>query len=145
MEVEIVKKYLVIAALVGILSFVGFSMVSARGNHGHGPGMGYGYGDDCGYCNNWSYEGQDKEKVNTFLKETQETRKQLAVKRSERRALMSQDNPDEKKVGKLTGEIFDLKNLLDEKVKEVFGDNPPFRHKGSRGGFGNCDRLLRNQ
>ena len=58
---------------------------------------------------------------------------------------MSQDNPDEKKVGKLTGEIFDLKNLLDEKAKGAFGDNPPFRHKGSRGGFGNCDRLLRNQ
>ncbi|MGB6972621.1 MAG: hypothetical protein WBD61_10740 [Desulfobulbales bacterium] len=49
------------------------------------------------------------------------------------------------KIGKLTGEIFDLKNLLDEKAKGAFGDNPPFRHKGSRGGFGNCDRGPRNQ
>jgi Spy/CpxP family protein refolding chaperone len=140
------QKFLVAAALVVVVSLVGYSMVSARGNHGHdhGPGMGYGYGDGCGYCDNWSYDGHDKEKVDTFLKETQETRKQLAVKRSERRALMSQDNPDEKKVGKLTGEIFDLKNLLDEKAKGAFGDNPPFRYKGSRGGFGNCDRGPRN-
>jgi len=40
----------------------------------------------------------------------------------------------------------DIKNLLDEKAKGAFGDNnPPFRHKGSRGGFGNCDRGPRNQ
>ena len=76
------KKFLVAAALVGVISFLSFSIVSARGNHGYGPGMGYGYGDDCGYCNNWSYDDQDKEKVDAFLKETQETRKQLAVKRS---------------------------------------------------------------
>ena len=144
MEVEIVKKYLVVTTMVGILSFVSFSMVSARGNHGYGPGMGYGYGDDCGYCNNWSYEDQDKEKVDTFLKETQETRKQLAVKRSERRALMIQDNPDEKKVGKLTGEIFDLKNLLAEKARVAFGDNLFFHYRGPRGGFGNCERGPRN-
>ena len=144
MEVEIVKKYLAVAALVGIFSFVGFSMVSARGNHGHGPDMAYGYGNDCGYCDNWSYDDQDKEKVDTFLKESQETRKQLAVKRSERRALMQQDNPDEKKVGKLTGEIFDLKNLLDEKSRVAFGDKPPFPYKGHRGGFGHCGRGPRN-
>jgi len=138
------KKYLAVAALVGILSFVSFSTVSARGNHGYGHGMGYGYGNDFGYCNNWSYNDHDKEKVDTFLKGTQETRKQLAVKRSERRALMHQDNPDEKKVGKLTGEIFDLKNLLDEKAKVAFGDNPPFCNKGLRGGFDNCGRGPRN-
>ena len=134
------KKFLIAAALVGIISLVGFSTVSARGNHGYGPGMGYGYGDDCGYCDNWSYDRQDKEKVNTFLKETQETRKQLEVKRSERRALMSQDNPDENKVGKLTGEIFDLRNLLDEKTRVAFGDNHPFHYRGHREGFGNCCR-----
>ena len=39
----------------------------------------------------------------------------------------------------------DIKNLLDEKAKGAFGDNPPFRHKGSIGGFGNCDRGPRNQ
>ena len=138
------KKFLITVVLVGVVGLLSFSMVSARGNHGYGPGMGYGYGDDRGHCNNWSYEGQDKEKVNIFLEETKETRKQLTVKRSERRALMSQDNPDEKKVAKLTGEIFDLKNLMDEKAKEAFGDNFSFRDKGPRGRFCDCDRGPRN-
>ena len=138
------KKFLIAAALVGVISLVGFSMVSARGNHGHGPGMGYGYDDDCGYCDNRPYGGPDKEKVDTFRKETQEIRKQLAVKRSERRALMHQDNPDETKVGKLTGDIFDLKNLLDEKAKVSFGDTPPFHYRGHREGFGNCGKGPRN-
>jgi hypothetical protein len=138
------KKFLVAAALVGVISFLSFSMVNARGNHGYGPGMGYGYGDDCGYCNNWSYDGQDKEKVDTFLKDTKETRKQLAVKKSERRALMNHDNPDEKRVAELTGEIFDLKNLLDEKAKGAFGVYPPLGYKGPRGGFGDCGRGPRN-
>ena len=138
------KKYLAVAALVGLLSFVSFSMADARGNHGFGPGPGYGYGDNCGYCNNWSDQVQDKEKVETFFKASKETRKQLAVKKSERRALMSQDNPDEKRVAELTGEIFDLRNLLDEKAKGTFGDNAPLRYKGLGQGFGDCGRGPRN-
>jgi Spy/CpxP family protein refolding chaperone len=135
------KKYLAVAAMVGIISFLSVSMVNARGNYGHGPGRGYGVCDGYGYCNNRSFTEQDQEKVAVFLTETKETRKQIAVKRSERRALMSQDNPDEKKVAKLTGEIFDLKSLLHEKSKEVFGDNRPFplgygRGEGRHGNWG---------
>jgi len=134
------KKYLAVVALVGLLSFVSFSMADARGNHGYGPGMGYGYGNNCGNCNNWSDQVQDKEKVDAFFQGTRETRKQLSVKRSERRALMSQDNPDEKRVAELTGEIFDLRNLLDEKAKGFFGDKAPFPYKGPGRGFGECGR-----
>jgi len=138
------KKYLAVAALVGLLSFVSFSVVGARGNHGYGLGMGYGYGDNCGYCNNWSDQIQDKEKAEAFFQESKETRKQLAVKKSERRALMSQDNPNEKRVAELTGEIFDLRNLLDEKAQGVFGDNAPFRNKGPGRGPGDCRQGPRN-
>ena len=138
------KKFLAAAVLIGILSFVGFSLVSAHGNYGYGFGKGFGNCDGPGYCNNLTYSEQDKEKADAFFEETKETRKQLAVKRSERKALMNQDNPDEKKVAKLTGEIYDLQNLLDEKAKEAFGDNTPFGYKRARGGFGNCDRGPRN-
>lgn len=138
------KKYLAVAAMIGILCFLSYSLVNARGNHGYGPGMGYGDGDGYGCCNNLPVQDQDNEKVAAFLAETKETRKQLAVKRSERRALMSQDNPDEKKVANLTGEIFDLKNLLDEKARGTFGNTPPFSYGGARGGFGNCGRGPRN-
>ena len=138
------KRFLVAAALVGVLSFTGISMVGAHGNYGYGPGMGYGNCDGYPACNNWSKNEQDKQKADTFFEETKETRKQLVVKRSERRALMSQDNPDEKKVAKLTGEIYELKNQLDDKAKETFGDAPPFGHKRFRGGFGNCGSGPRN-
>jgi len=134
------KKFLVTGALVGVLSFAGFSMVGAHGNYGHGPGKGYGNCDGYATCNNWSNNEQDKQKADTFFEETKETRKQLVVKRSERRALMSQDNPDEKKVARLTGEVYDLQNLLAEKAKETFGDAPPFGFKRPRGGFGDCGR-----
>jgi Spy/CpxP family protein refolding chaperone len=138
------KKLLVAAALVGVLSLAGFSMVSAHGRDGNGPSKGFGNCDGYGYCNSWSYDEQDKEKVATFRAETKETRKQIAVKRNERRALMSQDNPDEKRVATLTGEIFDLKNLVDEKAKETFGDNPPLGHMRGRGGFDKCGEGPRN-
>ena len=128
------KKYLAIAVMTGIISLLSVSMVSARGNYGLGPGMGYGACDDYSNCINRSFTEQDQEKVAAFLTETKETRKQIAVKRSERRALMRQDNPDETKVAKLTGEIFDLKSLLEEKSKEVFGDNRPFPLGNKRGG-----------
>ena len=144
LEVVIMKKLLVAAALVGVISLVSFSMVSAHGRDGNGPGKGYGNCDGYTTCNNWSYDEQDKEKVATFRAETKEARKQIAVKRSERRALMSQDNPDEKRVATLTGEIFDLKNLVDEKAKETFGDNPQLGHMPGRGGHGKCGEGPRN-
>jgi hypothetical protein len=142
------KKVLVAAALIGVISFAGISMVDAHGRHGFGPERGYGVGDGYGmgygkgYCRNWTNNGQDKEKVAAFLDETKETRKQITVKKSERRALMKQDNPDEKRVAQLSGEIFDLKEMMAEKSKKVFGDNaPPFglmHHREGRG-RGNCD------
>jgi len=138
------KKYLTVAAVVGIISLIGFSIVYAQGNYGFGPGRGHGMCDGYGYCNKWSYDEQDKEKAAAFREETKEARKQIAVKRSERKALMKQDNPDEKKVAKLTGEIYDLKNLLDEKAQEIFGENPPFGYKHARGRFGHCGRGPRN-
>ena len=139
------KRFLIAAALVGVVSLLGFSMVSAHGKYGYGPGKGYGNcGDGYGYCSNRINDGHDKVKMNTFLEETNEARKQLAVKRSERKALMKQDNPDEKKVAKLTGEIYDLKNLLDEKAKGIFGDNPPFGYKHAGGRLGRCGRGSRS-
>ena len=132
------KNFLVVVVLVGAVSLLGISIVNAHGRYGNGPGKGYGNCDGYTTCNNWSSNEQDKEKVDAFFSETKETRKQLAVKGSERRALMSQDDPDEKRVATLTGEIFDLKNQLDEKAKETFGDIPPFGHMRGRGGLGRC-------
>jgi len=131
------KKYVLAAALIGAIGFTSFSMADARGNYGYGPGN-----SDCGgygYCNNVANSDADNEKGAAFFEETKETRKEIYVKRSELDALMSQDNPDEKKVAKLTGEIYDLQTLMDEKATKVFGDKP-YGYGRGRGGYGNCGR-----
>jgi len=137
------KKVLVAAVLVGVMSFTGISMVNARGRHGFDPDRGYGAG--AGYCTNQSYSAQDREKAAAFLDETKELRKQIVVKKSERRALMKQENPDEKRVAQLSGEIYDLKNMVADKAKETFGDNPPpFGLMRPMGRFGERGRGPRN-
>ena len=138
------KKILAATALVGIISLAGFSMVKAHGNYGAGYGKELGVCDGCGYSDNLSSKGQDGEKMATFLEATKETRKEIAVKKSERRALMKQDNPEEMRVAELTGEIYDLKSLLNAKAKETFGEYPSFRPRRGKGRLGNCDRKPRH-
>ena len=132
------KKYVIAAALVGAIGFTSFSMANARGNYGYGPGPGYGDCGGYGYCNNLNKADIDDEKGAAFFEETKETRKQIFVKRSELDALMLQDNPDEKKVGKLTGEIYDLQTAMEEKADKAFGDSPRYGYGRGRGGNGNC-------
>ena len=132
------KRYLVAAALIGAIGFTGFSMANARGNYGYGPGPGYGNCGGYGYCNNLATPDADNEKGAAFIEETKAERKEIVVKRSELDALMNQDNPDEKKVAKLTGEIYDLQTILEEKADKAFGDSPRYAYGRGRGWSGNC-------
>jgi hypothetical protein len=59
------------------------------------------------------------------------------VKRSELEALMRQDNPDEKKVAKLTGDLYDLQTAMSEKAEKAFGDSAGYKYGP---GPGNCPR-----
>ena len=138
------KKYIVAAALIGAIGFTGFSMANARGNYGYGPGQGNGDCGGYGNCNNSSYSEVDDEKVNVFYESTKDTRKEIVVKRSELDAMMLQDNPDEKKVAKLTGEIYDLQTMMEQKATVAFGDSPRKGSGRGRGGYGNCSRGPRN-
>ena len=132
------KKYVLAAALIGAISIASYSMADVRGNYGYGPGPGNGNCGGYGYCNNVDRSDVDNEKGTAFFEETKETRKEIFVKRSELDALMSQDNPDEKKVAKLTGEIYDLQTLMDEKAGKTFGDSPRYGYGRGRVGNGNC-------
>ncbi len=129
------KKYLAAAALIGVIGFTGMSMANARG-YGYGPAPGYG-GDCSGSqpCGKGSYSEEDSKKAAAFFEETKETRKEIVVKRSELEALMLQDNPDEKKVAKLTGDIFDLQTQLAEKADKAFEGRSGY---GPGPGYGKC-------
>ncbi len=142
------KTWLAIVAAVAV-GLAGYQIAGADPGWGDGMmGPGYGYG----YCQNYyggpGGQGPDEETIakrNKFFEETVDLRKQLAVKRAEREALMSQDNPDEKKVAALTGEVFDLRNQLRKKAIESgirggfghdFCDGPGVGHRHGRRGFG---------
>jgi len=129
------KRYLVMAALVGVLAFSTISLADGRGSYGYGPGPGSGNCWGGRYCDNWSSAGPDDEKAAAFFAETKELRKEIVVKRSELDALMRQDNPDENKVAKLTGELFDLQTTMAEKADKAFDGRP-----GYGSGPGNCGR-----
>jgi Spy/CpxP family protein refolding chaperone len=132
------KKYVLAAALIVAIGFASYSMADARGNYGYGPGPGNGDCGGYGDCNNVDRSDADNEKGAAFFEETKETRKEIFVKRIELDALMSQDNPDEKKVAKLTGEVYDLHAMMDEKAGKAFGDSPRYGYGRGRGGNGNC-------
>jgi Spy/CpxP family protein refolding chaperone len=134
------KKYLAAAALVGVIGFAGMSIADARG-YGYGPGGGSGNCDGGRYCNSYSYDEKDKAKAETFFEETKELRKEIVVKRSTLDAIMLQDNPDEKKVAKLTGDLYDLQSQMDDKAGKAFEGKAGY---GPGPGFGNCGKGRRS-
>ena len=123
------KKYLAAAALIGALGFTGISMASPQNYYGCNN-----YGGQR-YCENRGYSENDSEKLSALDEETKELRKTIIVKRSELDALMRQDNPDEKKVAKLAGDIYDLQAAMDEKADSVYGGRTGY---GQRPGYGYC-------
>jgi Spy/CpxP family protein refolding chaperone len=118
------KKTAIAAALITALTFAGIEAASAHG--------GRYYSDrDHGYGNCGSFEdnsrGLSEEKqaaLEKFRDDTKAIRKEIVVKRSELNALMRQDNPDETKVAKITGDLYDLETELDAKAEAAEIDNP---------------------
>ena len=133
------KKYLAAAALIGAIGISTISLANGRGMYGYGPGPGYGDCNGGRACDNWSLSGKDDEKASAFLAETKEIRKEIVVKRSELDALMRQDNPDEQKVAKLTGDLFDLESKMGEKADKTFEGRAGMGY-GPGPGPGNCGR-----
>jgi hypothetical protein len=108
------KKVLTAAAIISLLSFAGIKAVSAHG----------GYNNNYGYCGSYeAYDNANTEKeietLEKFRTETSSIRKEIVVKRSELNALLRNDNPDEKKVAKLTGDLYDLEVELEAKAEET--------------------------
>ena len=131
------KKVLTVAALIGAISFAGIQTVSAHG--GRGDNKNYS-NDYCGSYNTEERATTDKDlaAIEKFRDETSATRKAIVVKRSELNALLRNDNPDEKKVAKLTGELYDIETELQAKAKTAgVGNRDSYGHgPGMMGGYG---------
>lgn len=110
---------------------------SASAKWGRGGGMGgYAYND----CPRYPAAVQQvdpavKDKLDKFFTDTQELRRSIMVKQSEKMALLRSDNPDPAAVSKLTGELFDLRTSMRAKATEA-GVDEYLGPRGPRGGSG---------
>ena len=109
------KKLLTAVSIVSILSLAGIQTASAHSRY---------YSNNYDYCGSYSTDNRtfaekEIEAVEKFRAETSSVRKEIVVKRSELNALLRNDNPDEQKVAKLTGELYDLETALEEKAKKT--------------------------
>ena len=125
------KKGFVVLLAIMTVSFAGYHLAEARPWGGGMMGYGGGYGN-CDNCWGGSQQGQlDEETLKTrekFLSETRALRKNMAIKQAEMAALMNRENPDEKKVAKLAGDIFELRSELRQKATD----------NGLASGYGGC-------
>ena len=70
-------------------------------------------------------------KMEQFLTDTQDLRKQMFIKRTEEKALMHNKTPNAEAVAQAAGELFDLKTKIHEKAKAA-GLPAPGRWMGER-------------
>jgi Spy/CpxP family protein refolding chaperone len=132
------KKTVTAAALIAALTFAGIQSASAHGSRYYsGKSYGPGY---CGTYNSETrgYTEEDQAAFEKFRDDTTAIRKEIVVKRSELNALMRKDNADEKKVAKLTGDLYDLEAELETKAEAAGIDNRyAYRHgPGMMRGYG---------
>ena len=132
------NKTITAAALIAAITFAGIQIASAHGGRFFG---GNNYGP--GYCGTYNsetpgYTEEDQAAFDKFRDETKAIRKEIVVKRSELNALLGKDNPDETKVAKLTGDLYDLEAELETKAEAAGIDNRyAYRHgPGMMRGYG---------
>ncbi len=125
------KKKIAIVAVVAGLGLAGISQ--AYGGWGN-RGAAY---NNCPMIQNGQVSQLDpalQEKRDKFIADTQEIRKEMAMKRVEKQALLRNDNPDPQVVSTITGELFDLRATMRQKAEEA-GISAAFGPMGGRGGF----------
>ncbi len=128
------KKTLVITALATVIGLTGLYQASAYKGYGDMKGGGCN-GSAMGMQMPAQIDEATKAKLDVFFQDTQNLRKSIVVKRAQKRALMNSEEPDIKRVGELTGELFDLHVSMRTKAEAAgLGDII-----GQRCGYGKCD------
>jgi len=110
------KKKIAIAAVITTIGLAGLTQAYAWGPRGGGN-----YGN-CPQFQGSQYSQVDpatQEKMDNFFTDTQELRKEIAMKRAEKQAMLRGDNPDPAAMSKITGELFDLRAAMQKKADEA--------------------------
>jgi Spy/CpxP family protein refolding chaperone len=114
------KKTIAIITLASTIGLTGLYQASAYKGMGAGDMGGSGGCNGAGRMMHHKLSQMDevsKEKFDAFFKDTQQLRRSIVIKRAEKKALMKNGSPDAKKIGKLAGEIFDLRMSMQEKAE----------------------------
>jgi hypothetical protein len=148
---HIMKKQIAIATVIASIGIAGITQAYANG-WGQRGGVNYG---NCPFTT-VRYNQVDpaiQEKLDTFYNDTQDLRKDIAMKRAEKQALMRAENPDPAELSEVTGELFDLQASMRAKAEEAGveqyvgprgprGNNPGMRSRGNFGGPGKGGRYM---
>ena len=95
------------AALAAMIGILGVQHASARNTGMQEDGPGYLH----------KLDAATQAKITKFQTDNQDLRKQIAMKRAEKSALIRSEAPNIEAVKKAAGELFDLKAAMCEKVK----------------------------
>ena len=124
------KKKMMIMVVVAGLALVGAASAQS--------GKGGGYGHHGGMQGGMMYQQLDQQtqdKIRQFREDNQSLRKNIVMKRAEKRALMNGTNPDPAAAAKIAGELFDLRAAVRAKAEAAGIDNFMGRF-GMGGGMG---------
>lgn len=109
------KKKIIASALIAGLLISGTAM--ANWGRGGGGGRGACWDNPPAYSMMAQQLDQaTQDKIQAFFKDNQALRKEIAMKRAEKWAIMQSPTPDPQAVAKLTGELFDLRATMRDKA-----------------------------
>ncbi|MBW1637048.1 MAG: periplasmic heavy metal sensor, partial [Deltaproteobacteria bacterium] len=123
-------------ALVGTAS-----AQSGKGGGGYGGGYGH-HGKMQGGMMFQQLDQETRDKIVQFRDDNQSLRKEIVMKRAEKRATMSSTNADPAAAAKVAGELFDLRMAMREKAKAA-GVEKYMGRFGKGGGMGSGSMMGR--
>lgn len=124
--------------LIAIVLITGLAFAGTASAHMNGKGKG-GCANAGMMQSQMMYQNLDqetKDKIAQFFKDNQELRKEIAMKRAMKRALMQSTQPDANEVAKVTGELFDLRITMHEKASAAGVNQYLGKGRGKCGGGG---------
>jgi len=145
------KKKIIVMVMVAGLALAGTASAQCgKGGGGYGhPGKKQG-GMMQGGMMYQQLDQETKDKLTKFRTDNQGLRKEIVMKRAEKRAMLNSTNPDPAAAAKVAGELFDLRAAMREKAAAAgvdkymgrFGMGPGQQGMGGSGpmgrGHGNC-------
>lgn len=128
------KKQIITAVVITGLTLGSVSLAAAKWGGQNGAQFNSGQAAQTMVAPSASLDPEIQAKVNAFVKDNQQLHRTIFIKRAELAALMKAETPNVGKVGKTTGELYDLRAELGKKA-EMAGVEQYIsgRANGSRG------------